>query len=238
MVRLDRVLGVSFVALTILGVGALLAPWVLYAMSSPFPGRLEGSVAFSVVIGRELWTSCLRMPEKATIAPSRDWTVVAVGFAYLGVLYACLAEVFLRRQGLPAFEVAAAGASVYLGGLWLRQAALRRLGKHWSVQLDRSENPDSALVRSGPYAWIRHPVYLGAMLESVGVALFFGSLAALAIAVVCFCPAELARASFEERVLLTSLGDAYRTYRHEVGGFVPRRLFRGDDGRRKRRWQR
>ena len=223
---LARVLAVSFFAMMVLGASMLVAPWILYAMSSPFPARLAASVAMSVVVARELLVSCLRMPRKLAVRPSRDWTVAAVGFSYLGVLYACLAEIHVRRRGFPALEIALGGGAVYILGLLLRNAALRHLGKHWAVQLDVPQRPGADLVRSGPYAWIRHPVYLGAMLESVGIAIFFGSPVALVIAVLAFCPAELLRARFEERVLLASMGEPYQTYCSEVGGFVPRGLRR------------
>ena len=219
---LPRFLRVSLVAMTLLGAGMLLAPWVLYAASSPFPGRFVATVALTAIVLREVFVSCLRMPKKVAVRPSKDWTVAAVGFAYLGVLYACLAEIHVRRRGFPALEIVLGGATLYVLGLWLRSAALRHLGEHWSVQLDVSENPDRGLVRSGPYAWIRHPVYLAAMLESLGIALFFVSLVALAIAVLAFLPAELLRARFEERALLARMGERYREYFREVGGFVPR----------------
>ncbi len=221
--HLARALVVSLGAMFLLGAGVLAAPWILYAVSTPFPGRLSASVAFSMVVGRELFMSCLRMPKKVVVAPSKDWTVAAVGFSYLGVLYACLAEIHLRQRGFPPLAFGAAGATLYFSGSLLRHAALRHLGGRWSVQLDRADDLGSELVRSGPYAFIRHPVYLGSMLETAGIALFFGAPVACAIAALCFCPAELARARFEERVLLASLGDAYRSYLSEVGGFWPRR---------------
>jgi protein-S-isoprenylcysteine O-methyltransferase Ste14 len=220
--RLARVLGISLGAITVLGAGALFLPWILYATSSPFPGRFSATVGLSIVVGRELFTSCLRMPKKVVVAPSKDWTAAAVGFSYLGVLYACLAEIYLRRRGFPPLVFGVVGSSLYVFGLLLRNAALCHLGERWSIQLDQAGERDPGLVRSGPYAFIRHPIYLGAMLETLGVALFFGSPVAVAVAAMCFWPAEFARARFEERVLLVSLGDAYQVYCREVGGFLPR----------------
>jgi protein-S-isoprenylcysteine O-methyltransferase Ste14 len=224
--RLAFVLRLSLVVITVLGAGALLAPWILFAASSPFPGRLEASVVFSAVVARELFTSCLRMPKKVQVAPSKDWTAAAVGFGYVAVLYACLVDVYLRRLAFPLPGVSALGVSLYAAGLLLRTVALRHLGEHWSVQLDQASSPGASLIRSGPYAYIRHPIYLGAMLENAGVALLFASPAAFAISLAGFCPAELARARFEERALLASAGEPYAAYRREVGGFVPRKWFR------------
>jgi protein-S-isoprenylcysteine O-methyltransferase Ste14 len=224
--RLVFVLRLSLVVTTLLGVGALFAPWILLATSTPFPGRLPASTVFSAVVARELFTSCLRMTKKVRVAPSRDWTAAAVGLGYVAVLYTCLVDLYLRRQGFPFPGISAFGATLYAAGVLLRNAALRHLGEHWSVQLDQPTSSDASLVRSGPYAYIRHPIYLGAMFENAGVALLFASPAAFAISLLCFCPAELARARFEERELLAGVGKSYAEYRREVGGFVPRQWFR------------
>ena len=224
--RLVLVLRFSLRVITVLGVAALFAPWVLLAMSTPFPGRFEASVVFSAVVARELFTSCLRMTKRLRVAPSRDWTVAAVGFGYVAVLYACLVDLHLRRHGFPLPGVSAFGASLYAAGFMLRNAALRHLGEHWSIQLDWASTSDAPLVRSGPYAYIRHPIYFGAMLENAGVALLFASPMAVAMSLLCFSPAELARAHFEERELRASLGERYDDYRREVVGFFPRQWFR------------
>ena len=158
------------------------------------------------------------------MAPHKDWTAVAVGAGYLAVFYICLVEVHRRRDGFPSTLAAVAGVLLFVLGLALRTAALRRLGARWSIQLDRAEAPDE-LVRTGPYRFIRHPVYLAAMFEVLGLAMAFATPAAFVVGALLFCPAELLRARFEERVLTERFGTRYAAYAREVGGFLPR--FRG-----------
>jgi protein-S-isoprenylcysteine O-methyltransferase Ste14 len=199
----------------------LAVAWILYAFSEPFPGKLWATVVFSLVVAEKVWSSCLRMPEKVAVTPQKDWTAFAVAFAYVAVLYATLAEIHLRREGFPSPAAAAIGASVFISGLVLRAMALRHLGAEWAIQLDRADAPYARLVRSGPYRYVRHPVYLGAMLEALGFALTFDATFGLTTALALFCPAEVARARFEERYLAARFGAEYAAYAEDVRGFVP-----------------
>lgn len=81
--------------------------------------------------------------------------------------------------------------------------------------------PPPRLVVSGPYRWVRHPVYLGFHLVVVGAGLIIGS-AGLSVAVgVVFLPCWIAYASVEERGLRRRFGAAYRSYQRQVG-MLPR----------------
>lgn len=219
---LARVLRVSFVLVSVAGVVAWVLPWVLYLRSPPFPLRVLATVVFFAIVSEKLWSSFLRMPEKVRVAAEKDWTVAAVGLAYATVLFTSILGVYARRVGFPSIPLGVAGAAVFALGLALRVTALRSLGAGWSIQLDQAGAQGNSIVRTGPYRWIRHPIYLGAMLETVGLALIFQSGSALFAALVLFCPAELARASFEEKYLRAHFGRAYIEYANEVRAFVPR----------------
>ncbi|HEY4159180.1 MAG TPA: isoprenylcysteine carboxylmethyltransferase family protein [Polyangiaceae bacterium] len=218
---LARILRVLFVLVAVAGVVAWLLPWILYARSTPFPTRLPATVLFFAVVSEKLWSSFVRMPDKVAVKADKDWTVAAVGLAYASVIFTIILHVYARRDGLPSLSAAIAGGLIYLLALVLRLTALRSLGAAWSIQLDRADAA-GPIVRAGPYRFIRHPIYLGAMLETVCVALLFQSVWALLAALCLFCPAELARARFEERYLRARFGSAYAEYARDVGGFVPR----------------
>jgi protein-S-isoprenylcysteine O-methyltransferase Ste14 len=95
------------------------------------------------------------------------------------------------------------------------------------VHVDRGTDPSNQLVRSGPYGWVRHPLYVGACLECLAVPLLFNSFWSLLFAAAVFCPLEILRARFEERFLFDAFGDSYRAYAREVPGFLPRLGRRG-----------
>ncbi len=91
-------------------------------------------------------------------------------------------------------------------GLALRIAAMARLGPRFSplVAVQR----EHALETAGPYAWVRHPGYLGALLACLGGALAFGSAAALPLFALMLA-AQLARVRREERLLASRFGGAW-----------------------------
>ena len=88
-----------------------------------------------------------------------------------------------RRPVLTTHFVSVTSASVAIGffltivGLAFSVCARFCIGKNWSAQIEVKE--DHQLVRSGPYAIVRHPIYSGFMLATLGTAIAFGELSGL-----------------------------------------------------------
>lgn len=81
---------------------------------------------------------------------------------HAGFLMACPIEVWLAgRPWIPAFGVPMLGLLV--AGTGLRYWAIRSLGPRWSTRIVFV--PGEALVSRGPYRWMRHPNYVGVVLE-------------------------------------------------------------------------
>jgi methyltransferase len=81
---------------------------------------------------------------------------------------AMIVEVFgLARPFVPA--LAACALLIFLIGQSLRYAAIRTLGWRWTVRI--MTLPDAPLIRSGIYRYMRHPNYLGLVLEIAAVPL-------------------------------------------------------------------
>jgi protein-S-isoprenylcysteine O-methyltransferase Ste14 len=76
------------------------------------------------------------------------------------------------------------------------------------------------LVTAGPYAIVRHPMYVGNILSILGVALLIDSVEAIALFVIC-AALQLGRAFYEERLLREAFPD-YANYQARVGRFFPR----------------
>jgi protein-S-isoprenylcysteine O-methyltransferase len=112
-----------------------------------------------------------------------------------------------------------AGAIVASIGLALRLRAIHVLGKSFTATVAVRE--DQPVVCSGPYRWIRHPSYTGAMLTALGVILALGSLAGFVAFGALVVPAYLYRIAVEERLLLDRLGEAYSEYRRQTWRLVP-----------------
>jgi protein-S-isoprenylcysteine O-methyltransferase Ste14 len=74
----------------------------------------------------------------------------------------------------------------------------------------------TALVRHGLYRWTRNPMYVGAVLLVSGVAVLFGSMSPLGVAVAYFVILQEGFIRHEERLLEQRFGEDYRTYRRSV----------------------
>lgn len=197
-------------------------PFVLLALCPPFPGDLALACLYALIVVEKIYAMIFRQPTKDLANVTGDWTSVAVGLSYAAVMYAAIVEVFLRGSGMTVPAATGAGALVYAAAVALRYCAFHHLGRGWAVHLDRSDVRSRPLVRTGPYRWIRHPLYLGACLECVAVPLLLNAWGAGALALLVFCPLEVQRARYEERCLRDALDGAYTAYARDVPGFIPR----------------
>jgi protein-S-isoprenylcysteine O-methyltransferase Ste14 len=78
------------------------------------------------------------------------------------------------------------------------------------------------VVSDGAFRLVRHPLYLGSVLFSLGLAVSTASLAALALTPVVFAFYDRI-ATYEERWLEDRYGEVYRAYRSRTGKWWPRR---------------
>jgi len=110
------------------------------------------------------------------------------------------------------------GLALLAAGLLFSVWARAYLGRNWSGVVTIKE--DHELVRSGPYRYVRHPIYSGLLLAFVGTAVAqdrWRGLVAVAIAFAAFWM----KARIEERWLTQTFGDQYAKYRREVAALVP-----------------
>lgn len=83
-------------------------------------------------------------------------------------------------------------------------------------------DPPRALVISGPYRALRNPMYAGATLALMGVALYYESVGLLGYTVLFWLVTHLGVVMFEEPHLRKSFGSAYVEYCAQTGRWWPR----------------
>jgi protein-S-isoprenylcysteine O-methyltransferase Ste14 len=92
------------------------------------------------------------------------------------------------------------------------------LGRHFAFSVSPQAQGD--LIRSGPYRWVRHPLYTAFLVEAVGISLlmasWFVALTALLVWGLLVC-----RTRIEEEKLVERFGNEYREYMAMTGRFVP-----------------
>jgi protein-S-isoprenylcysteine O-methyltransferase Ste14 len=157
--------------------------------------------AFSAKRGRVPWSRELGV--RLFVA------VIAVMLIRLGVF---------RDEGLNTeWWRAALGLVLFAAGLGFAIWARVHLGTNWGTPMTQKDDPE--LVTSGPYRWVRHPIYAGILLAGAGtaVALSWSWLLAVALAGVYYGYS----APVEERYLTERFPDTYPRYRRSTKMLLP-----------------
>jgi protein-S-isoprenylcysteine O-methyltransferase Ste14 len=128
-----------------------------------------------------------------------------------------LAEYLWR--GVFSWIALAAGLVCAVVSFKLRWAAIAALGKFWSLHVEIRENHE--FVQSGPFRFIRHPVYFSMILELAAFGLIFSAWWALLAVPFAFIPVLIMRLRLEEPALVEKFGDAYREYQRRVPMLIP-----------------
>jgi protein-S-isoprenylcysteine O-methyltransferase Ste14 len=110
------------------------------------------------------------------------------------------------------------GVVLFAAGGALRLWPVFVLGRRFSGLV--AIQPGHALVTTGIYGVIRHPSYLGLLVNAAGWALAFRSGVGLLL-VALMLPVVLARISAEERLLRAQFGNAYDAYRDRTARLIP-----------------
>jgi protein-S-isoprenylcysteine O-methyltransferase Ste14 len=175
------------------------------------------SVAFFASL---IWAFSRKAPESGATRNSRSRVgivvqAVAIGLAGFGGV----------RLGLAPFSALAVLGSLAVialmsGSIALFVASSRALGRNWSV-VARTRS-DHELIRSGPYARVRHPIYLALLLFLLALAVSMGHWAQLLVAIPLFLAGTKIRTDAEDRLLEQSFGEAFRQYRTGTPAIFPR----------------
>jgi protein-S-isoprenylcysteine O-methyltransferase Ste14 len=112
----------------------------------------------------------------------------------------------------------AAGVVVTALGLAFSVWARVHIAGNWSATVTIKK--DHALVRDGPYRYVRHPIYTGILLAFVGSAMARDEWRGVLAVLIAFV-ALWRKLRLEERWLTEVFGDAYRRYREQVRALIP-----------------
>lgn len=100
--------------------------------------------------------------------------------------------------------------------------ASRTMGRNWSV-VARTRS-DHELVTTGPFAYVRHPIYTAMALLLLALAAGLGTEARLIVTLPLYALGTWLRIVEEEKLLRAAFGDRYDAYAGRVKRFVPRLL--------------
>ena len=163
--------------------------------------------------------SRVKRTERTEPAASRLTRTLVTLLAFALLVWSKFPFYLLNRRFLPQQPWAFwTGAAITAAGLLFSVWARRHLGKNWSQAVTLKQ--DHELITSGPYAFVRHPIYTGLLLAILGSAIARGEwrgLVALALIFVVLWR----KLRMEEEWMRARFGQEYETYANRVRALVP-----------------
>jgi protein-S-isoprenylcysteine O-methyltransferase Ste14 len=123
-----------------------------------------------------------------------------------------------RRVFEPSISTAYVGLGITAAGLAFAVVARLYIGKNWSALIQVKEGHE--LIQTGPYALVRHPIYSGLMLATLGTAIAYGELSGF-LGFVMVVAAWCYKSRLEESAMAQQFGAQYESYRARVRGLIP-----------------
>lgn len=145
--------------------------------------------------------------------------LLTIGMLIMPLVYSVTHWLDFANYSLPAWLG-------WLGGLLLACALLifarghMDLKTNWSPTLEIRQ--DHTLITNGIYRYIRHPMYASQWLWVIAQILLLQNWLAGPINLLLFIPFYFLRVRAEEKMMLDTFGDQYRSYMQKVGGVLPK----------------
>jgi protein-S-isoprenylcysteine O-methyltransferase len=188
---------------------------MLNRMKLPNPMWLGLLYAFS-----ELWLGITRRSHGSAVSRDKKslrilWIVILAS-----VFFGIEAASWFPSAAMPyRYSLRVIGFLVFVLGLALRWNSIGYLGRFFTV--DVAIHSGHHVIETGPYRFIRHPCYSGALLAFLGLGLSLGNWWSLAIFILPTFLAFHVRIEVEERALAEAMGEQYRSYQLRTKRLIP-----------------
>jgi protein-S-isoprenylcysteine O-methyltransferase Ste14 len=189
-------------------------------------------IYLSFVLTLAEWFAALRRGEAVSLLPGRKGSKAPVwaqvGMVVLGLIL-CAVMLYYLWIPLPvgwpertAQALAVIGLILYLAGCAFVLWARRTLGKMWGLSTSQQVKllDDHQLILSGPYAYIRHPMYFGWWAAMFGLTLLYPVwmiFLLFVFSVISF----IGRARREEKALADRFGEQWTEYKKHTKFLIP-----------------
>jgi len=176
---------------------------------------------FALWITLEIVASRVKRSSDSSRAQDRGSLILIVILWWSGIAADFLLSFYLPQASISGERQLAFGLGLVLmlTGILLRQYSIVVLGKYFTF--DVAVQSGHTLIETGPYRYVRHPSYTGALLTLLGFGLALGNWAGLAAALLCMACAYAYRITVEEAALTTAIGEPYRQYVTRTWKIVP-----------------
>ncbi len=191
-------------------------------MMSPAPSGLPGIAAVAIVFGLFgallLWARWRSVADDGPQQRAKGWWVGLAGQA-LGFAVTGWGSFDVSLDPLSASAWLAATCVVILGGfaLALFAASVRTMGRNWDISA--RTRSDHQLVQAGPFAHMRHPIYVALFALLIALALGWGHWLHFFAGAAIYIGGTALRVRDEEALLRAKFGPAYDDYAARVKRF-------------------
>ncbi len=175
-----------------------------------------GFFAFLVAL---IATQLRRAPEEKQRQSFRSILGIVIQGIAIAIVAGASWTPTLDPLGAPALCQAAAVALLMAATVGLFVWASRTMGRNWSIVA--RTRADHQLVTTGPFAHVRHPIYVALFLFMLAIAIGLGTWPRLIIAIPLYALGTWQRIMVEEALLRAVFGADYDAYAARVRRFVP-----------------
>jgi len=172
-------------------------------------------ISFEIVTGRSRKAKGAAKPQDRGsffFLVAMIWLGISLDFAF------CFGR---QRAAIPWMrtEIFFLGIALIWIGIAFRYYCMRVLGKYFTFNV--ATQGGQTVVEAGPYRYVRHPSYTGAIVTLLGFGLTLGNWAGLLALIACGALGYAYRISIEENALVMALGQPYREYMGRTQRLVP-----------------
>lgn len=210
-------------------IGNVGIPIYAFSMCLNFSRNVMGFLFFlfvTMLIIERAWETFKTSQERKREEMHGDWTLVAVTGSYLILFFLFITEFYLRVKSINLL-ISIIGVLLLGISFRLRFWGMSALGKQWAVHAVGAQKIRRVrLLKVGPYKYIRHPIYLGIMIEELSFPVIANVLSSFLFALIVCLPLVVIRAFMEEKTSLRRFGEKYRDFQKKVGMFFPTQLLK------------
>lgn len=203
---------------------------------SAFDWILAGIVVLSLVyisfvLTLAEWFRALRKGQAVSLLPERQGRKWPLWVQALMILFGILLCVPLFYYGwvplfpipaLPARILDVLGLAIYLIGLLFTLWARQTLARFWGISTSTNVKllDDHQLIQTGPYAFVRHPMYFGWWVAMLGLTMIYPVWAVFLLFLFSLI-SFVGRAHREETALAERFGNAWTGYKKKTKFIIP-----------------
>ena len=164
------------------------------------------------------WGAPFLLARRKSEAPAKVDRRARWGMALQGIAYVLLWQGRFWEAVLPTWRFAlsviflALAAALSWTGTWT-------LGRQW--RFDAGLSRDHQLITTGPYRFVRHPIYCSMLCLGLGIGFMVTPWPLFLLSTVVLIGGIEVRVRIEDTLLASRFGEHFRQYQHSVPAYVP-----------------